>query len=506
MKWKVVSGIACILLMVIGIGSALLNEAEGLPHRYMQHIESQQVDDLSEEDQAAVKSSDIDAQTFASHLPVVSINTRGQEIPGEPARGEDGKLLADENGSYIPTLASDGSESILADIKIYDAQNEANRLSDVPVNESSCQIRVRGNSSRFYDKKNYHIVLTKEDGITDNDQALMGMESCETWALQGTSIDKTMIRNYLTYNTAAQFISGFVPDLRYCEVFINGEYSGLYMLTETIKMEEGRVQLNPSDEKLDKTSYIAAIDESAPLPTTVSNFLYYTLRTKDYLDIIYPSELALTEGQKKYIVDDLSYVEKCLYSYDYDTYEYGYWNTIDIDSFVDMYVLNEFVINDDFGAYSTYLYKDVRGKVTLGPPWDYDNTFDLYADPTPVDKFYLVESAWYFMLFKDEKFCERVINRYKELRLGPLSEENLNLMIDEALAYIEPALERNWRVWGYTFEADRYVEPEERRPENGAEAVNDLKTFIHDRGEWLDKYIENLRQYSHESAVKKFNH
>lgn len=506
MKWKFVSAIVVLLLLLLGVGAAYLSESDGPDPRYLQHLESQQVSDLSEEDQATVTSINIDAETFASHLPVVSIETNGQEIPGGPSYDENGHVLADENDRLIPTLAADGSETILANIKVYDSQGSANRLSDAPTNESSCQIRVRGNSSRRYDKKNYRVVLTKDDGVTDNDQALMGMDSSETWALQGTSIDKTMLRNYVTYNTAAQFMNDFVPELRFCEVFINGEYNGLYLLTETVKMEEGRVELNSSDEDYAQTSYIVAVDEATQQSTTISEFLHYTLRLGNYMDIIYPSELTLTEDQKKYILDDLSAFEKALYSYDYDTYEYGYWNTIDIDSFVDMYILNEFVINDDFGAYSTYLYKDVRGKITLGPPWDYDNAYDLYTDPTPTDQFYLVERSWYFMLFKDEAFCERVIDRYKELREGALSEESLTTMIDETMTYIEPALERNWQVWGYTFETDGYLHPVDRVPADNEEAISDLKTFIHDRGEWLDTYIENLRQYSHESAVKKFNH
>ena len=144
--------------------------------------------------------------------------------------------------------------------------------------------------------------------------------------------------------------------------------------------------------------------------------------------------------------------------------------------------------------------------MTLGPPWDYDNAFDNYKLETPADKFYTVERAWYYMLFKDEQFCEQVINRYRSLRHGVLSEDYLYSFIDDTLDYLGPAIERNWTVWDYTFEEDRELTPEARQPQSFEEAIDDLKTFIHERGAWLDQYIENLRQYSHESAVKKFNH
>lgn len=505
MKWKIVTIASCAALLFVGAWAAAVAADQPLPHRYLQHEESQQVGDLSEEDQAAVLSDSTDPATFASHLPVISIDTHGQEIPGAPAVDAEGRTLHDEHGQAVPTLAPDGLDYITADVAVYDAQGAANRLSDEPTISSECQIRVRGNSSRLYDKKNYRISLVNNDG-TDNSQPLLGMESSEAWALQGTSIDKTMMRNYLTYNLAGQFMANYVPEVRYCEVFVNGEYYGLYGLTETIKVQDGRIELNESDPDSAETSYLAAIDELGASETTVSNFLFYTLRLNCYIDVLYPGELSLTAAQKRWIEDDISAFEKALFSYDYDTLDYGYDRFIDTDSFVDMYILNEFAINDDFGAFSTYLYKDVRGRLVLGPPWDYDNCYDNYQDQTPTDGFYVVQRAWYFMLMKDEAFAQDVIDRYRSLRQDVLSEEHIFEMIDATAGYLAPAMERNWARWGYTFSDDHYLFPESRRPASYEEAVADLKSFIHDRGTWLDTYIENIKQYSHESAVKKFNH
>lgn len=505
MRWKVVSVALSLAVLVTGLLATVAEMEEPLEHRYLQHLESQQLSDLSEEDRLAASSTSIDPETFASHLPVISIDTRGQEIPGGPTLDENGDVVTTPEGLIVPTMAPDGSDSISADIEVFDSRGTANRLSDSPTTTSSCLIRVRGNSSRHYDKKNYRVVLVDEGG-EDNDQPLLGMSSSESWALQGTLIDKTMMRNYLTYSLAGSFMEEYVPNLRYCEVFINGVYNGLYMLTETIKVEEGRLELNESDPDIAATSYVMAVDERLATTTTFSDFLHYTLRIGNYIDILYPGEERITQEQRDYIISDFNAFEKALYSYDYDSMTYGYWSFIDVDSFVDVFIVNEFAINDDYGAFSTYLYKDVRGKITLGPIWDYDNTYDLYREETPTDKFYTVERAWYYMLFKDESFCEEVIARYRELRQEELSEENVLGMLDEIYAYIEPALARNWEVWGYTFDSETYVQPEERRARSCEEAVEDLRAFIVERGDWLDRYIENLRQYSHESMVKKFNH
>lgn len=505
MRWKAVSVVLIAAVLVVGGLATVAEMDEPLEHRYLQHVESQQLADLTEQDRAAASSLEIDPGTFASHLPVISIDTHGQDIPGGPAYDAEGNRLSKEDGSIVPTLAPDGSETIEADVRVFDAQGSANRLSDDPTQESSCLIRVRGNSSRIYDKKNYRIELVDNEG-DDNSLPLLGMASGSDWALQGTSIDKTMMRNYLTYNIAGGFIDDYVPSLRYCEVFINGEYNGLYLLTEMIRVGEGRLELNEGDPDMAATSYVIAIDERSVTGTTFSDFLHYTLRIGNYFDVIYPGEGSLTQANKEYIAQDLGAFEKALYSYDYDSMTYGYWGFIDVESFVDGFIVNEFVVNDDFGAFSTYLYKDLRGKITLGPIWDYDNAYDNYQLETSAEGFYLVERPWYYMLFKDESFCEDVISRYRGLREDELSDERLLGMVDATYAYIEPALARNWEVWGYTFDSETYIHPEERRPGSCEEAVDDLKGFIVERGAWLDRYIENLRQYSHESMVKKFNH
>ena len=113
---------------------------------------------------------------------------------------------------------------------------------------------------------------------------------------------------------------------------------------------------------------------------------------------------------------------------------------------------------------------------------------------------------WYYMLFKDERFVNRVIERYRYLRTTYLSEEYLNQYIDDTVAFLGPAIDRNFEVWGYTFEEYTPLRPAERNPENYEAALTQLKDFIHVRGTWMDENIETLLQYCHESKVKKFNH
>lgn len=510
--YRTIGVVTAVLAVVVVCAAGFYSYAQSGKgaQRAWQHETAQQVSDLSAEDWAAVASSSTDAQTFASHLPVVSVNTNGQAIPGEVVCDENGVAENGPDGGAITTLAADGSESVAANVKTYDSQQGANRLTDTASLESTCQIRIRGNSSRFFDKKNYQLTLTNPDG-SDHDAPFLGMEKSETWVLHGPELDKTLLRNYLTYNTASQFMTGFVPDVRFCEVFINGEYQGLYLAVESVKVESTRLALTPSDPKMASTSYLVNLNLSGETPLTVNDFLYYTLRMSNYLEVKYPSEATLTAEQMEWIEQDLNRFEKALFSYDYDTAEYGYRTFVDTQSFLDCYVLNEFVVNDDFGAYSTYLYKDVRGKLTLGPIWDYNNVYDNYENETPVDKFYLAERLWYFMMLKDEHFTDAVIARYQELRQSYLSTDALTTRIDETVDYLGPAIRRNYQKWGNAFDVEsldprQKLSPDSRNPESYEEAIAQLKEFIRARGAWLDENIENLKQYSHESAVKKFNH
>ena len=115
------------------------------------------------------------------------------------------------------------------------------------------------------------------------------------------------------------------------------------------------------------------------------------------------------------------------------------------------------------------------------------------------------DEVWFYMLMKDENFTERIIERYGELRKTYLSDEYLENYIDETLAYLGDAIDRNFSVWGYTFELE-LLRPESRNIESHEEAVTQLKEYIEIRGGWMDENIDVISQYSHASKNKRYNH
>ncbi len=144
---------------------------------------------------------------------------------------------------------------------------------------------------------------------------------------------------------------------------------------------------------------------------------------------------------------DYAEFERSLYSYDHDNGEYGYWNYINEDSFVDYFLINEFTLNMDAGRYSTYIYKDMSGKYKLAV-WDFNNACDNFtSDPVSPYQLEMENHTWFLMLCKSERFVNRVLERYAELRKTVLSEEYLTDYIDGVLAYLGPAVERNTLRW-----------------------------------------------------------
>ena len=440
-----------------------------------------------------------DASEFCTHLPIISIETGGQTIEIQRAG--------------IGEHSYQKSSEIIAQVKVLDSQSAYNHLTDEAVIESKAKVRYRGNTSIKFDKKSYKLELIHGDLSKNKDENVLGMGKHDEWVLNGPFLDKTLIRNYMCLNIAGE-IMGDAPDVRFCEVFVDGDYKGVYVAMESIAKATERVDIAPYKKGDPFTSYIVRADRERGLPEELNNFTRYANRMEKYtaLEVIYPKEAIESPELKTFIEHDLSKFEKALYSFDYNDADYGYKKFIDIGSFVDYFIINEFFKNYDAGAFSTYFYKDIRGKLHIGPVWDFNNAADNFMERALDEKgMEMVHKTWYFMLIKDEDFVEAVIKRYYELREGWLGEEFLLNYIDETVAFLGDAILRNNQVWGYSFSPEKLNEdnrlaPLDRNVTSYEEGIMQLKDFIIQRGRWLDKHIETLKQYAHESRVKKFNH
>lgn len=483
MKYKVLSLLIVVFIFMFSLFmSRSDNELLNRTHQHLEYV-----------DKVACN---CDKNEFCTHLPIIKLDMNGQEPQFS--------YIEHENG-----ISEEVFNVIKGAVEVIDNDKKYNHLADEPSLQVMSNIRIRGNTSKKHNKKNFKISFINADGSENKSMGLLGMEPHDEWALHGPYMDRSLIRNYMCMNIAGE-IMPYTPDVRFCELFVDGEYRGIYLAMETIARGKGRVNIAPYKKRNNISSYILAVDwygdgvDAIEPFTSYTKMIYYFTNTK----IVYPGQ-KLTPEVKEYITQEVSSYEKSLYSFDYNDKEFGYKSFYDVDSFVDYAIINEFFKNRDAGNMSTYFYKDIGNKLCIGPVWDFNNALDNSTKLVP--DFSIVHTTRYNMLIKDEDFVEKLIKRYHELRKTVLSEEYLLNYVDDTVEFLGPAIERNFEVWNDTFDyenmqLDIRLDYEWRNPKSYQEAIEFVKEFIKRRGSWLDEHIETLRQYSHESATKKNNH
>ncbi|MDY5663382.1 MAG: CotH kinase family protein, partial [Blautia sp.] len=328
MKYRILGGSACIVVFLLcilasGIGKVVIGKGTEW-NRYEQHVEAEAKEPCTH-----------DENILCTHLPLVEIDTDGLVIPGRSIKDETGTTIGREK-------SADGQDEISGTISVIDNETENNHIGDTPAVESRMKIHVRGNSSRSFDKSNFAIRLIDENE-KNNPQSIMGMDAHHEWVLHGPYLDKTLMRNYMWYNIAGKFMD-YAPNVRFCEVIVNGEYQGVYVMMERITAGGENSRLNFSVDKKDNTftGYLLRLDRGSDNERkNIDTFTQYSLRTNLQINIEYPGAKNLTPELINAITQDFSYFEKSLYSYDYDDRKYGYKNLIDVDSFVDYFLINE---------------------------------------------------------------------------------------------------------------------------------------------------------------------
>lgn len=378
---------------------------------------------------------------FKTNLPIVLIDTNGVEPPISSVynQKENRHILINGLERYV-----DGKISIIDN-------GELNKVSDEAKESSYIKIRRRGNSSMNYDKAQYLVKLVAENG-EEKEMSILGMGDSNEWVINGSMTDRSLMRNYLGYKFASKIME-FTPDFKYCELIVkNGEkyeYKGVYLIGENIRKDADRIDIKKADTSKKYGSYILRrdrYDENAVLLKTyctLNNLCY------GYIELIYPGDKTVNDGYIDYVTEEINIIEKALYSGDIDEFR-NYDRYIDVESFIDYFLINEFFGNYDAGNNSTYMYKDQGGKLKMGPVWDFDSAIDNFADaPMEYTNLSFYTAPWFEKLVNDKIFMDKLITRFYELRKGLFSEENIENSVNEVEAYLVNASKREWARWSY---------------------------------------------------------
>jgi len=408
---------------------------------------------------------------ISSNLPLVIINTtETDEIYDEPRVPAQMGII--DNGT--------GQTN-----SIFDEKNDYNgRIS----------IEIRGASSQMFPKKNYGFETQTTDG-ENNNVSLLGMPEENDWILHGPYADKSLLRNVLAYHLA-RTTGHYAPRTRLCELIINDDYRGVYILTERIKRDNNRVDianLKPEDIAGDELTggYILQIDrdnEYIPNDGWYSSFpdwKFYAYDSPDF-DVIQPE-------QSNYIRNYISEYEQMMNASDY---EENYRDYVDVDSWVDYFLVTEIGKHIDAYKLSFFMYKEKDskgGKLHFGPIWDFNlgfGNFDFECPPQAAGWAYQFSDFcntphpfWVQRLTEIPQVSHQIDCRWAQMRAGAWHSDSLMQLIDENVETLSDAQARNFERWQVL---GTYVWPNDFIGQTYEEEVDFLKNWLTQRLDWMD--------------------
>ena len=398
-----------------------------------------------------------------------------------------------EGGSIAPVL-EDKQQKLKGDLLISDPAGS------VVYDGELTHIKGRGNGSWYSYKKPFNIKLSEKSD-------LLGMGTSREWCLINQELDYSCLRNKLLYDLAKKAGMPYTPDSEFVDLWIDGEYFGLYLLTDRINISEASVDITNLEKDTqavnmeDLSDYPLVIDEANPeygysyseIPNNPEDI------TGGYLlevDKFYPGDKAarfhtkwvysvtakspeyLSQAQLQYIETFVNEMESAICDLDDQK---TYLNYIDIDSWANMCVFQEIAANHDFMGSSQFFYKDkdsdgVLSKLYAGPVWDMDLALGGESDnAVPINVLMTPSTVWMQFLYEKPEFFEKMLSAYTDT-YRPLVQQMLDSEIDLLADKVEASASMNFtRWWGVA--------------ENGTGTTNPYRMSVEKVKDYLEKRV-----------------
>lgn len=337
-------------------------------------------------------------------------------------------------------------------------------------------VRQRGNTNMTAEKMSFNIRFMRN-------ARLFGMDANDRWILLGVPFDKALIRTELGFGYARAIGLEGISQTMFCDVYLGGDYHGLYILCEPVTARGLGLDLGAGDFLLEKN-------------------MNRTVEGKTYLVTQEGLRFELTaDASAQQCADVLNRAERAMVSGVMEEYE----RYIDVDSFVNAYIAQEVVKNVDFSWFSDrYYVKD--GRLFAGPLWDMDlsmgNVSDLVENEV-YDAYNNLRGAgdgsgdsarglwaqrdWFAYLCADDAFMQRVTARWQEVY--PITENLIRdnelgmNRIDELITRCRSSIDQNYARWDVS---TRYSAWELReRFDTYDAAAEHLKSWLTRRIDWL---------------------
>ena len=388
-----------------------------------------------------------------------------------------------ESGYTFPAIHIETTLPIDRYIWDYATVTVMSDVDEFQLEGASARIRGRGHSSWRLDKRPFRIRFDEPQTMLDSGHA------ARDWSFIANHSDKSLMRNYSAYHLAS-LLDGmsFAPFARFVDIYINGEYQGVYMLTIQVREGEGRAELD-GDSNPELSEFLIEMDSRLPTDgESIEGIDYVTVNNRHY-DIHFPTSSALTLDHVEYVRGFLANVDALIHAHDNAVFEY-----IHMPSFVDFYIVQELYKNVDIGYASVFM--QIRGqgderRLEMGPVWDFDisagNAYFQGRGVNSMDEEYAYyysphglwvaqTNSWFRNLMLMPEFFDAVTVRWNMIEDVEIRQtiDHINFMSERYQA----AFERNFERWPILGE---YVWPNPQR-------VVDIDTF---RGQ-VDYLVEFL--------------
>ncbi|MDC1337610.1 CotH kinase family protein [Flavobacteriaceae bacterium] len=379
-------------------------------------------------------------------LPIIYVNTNGVAI--------------DSKEDYVEGVAS-----------IIGGENYPDLV------EAEMKIKGRGNSTWWqggvWGKKPYQIKF-------DDKTEVLNIPKDKKWVLLAELSDKSLIRNKISREMGDISRFDYVPKAEYVELFINDQHAGTYLIGQ--KVEESKNRVNVGDK-----GYLIEIDQTNRID---EDDVYFTTDgwskfPSNLFNIKEPS-LELNSSEYNLIKNHIINFEEALFGDNFTDANLGYRAFIDLDSFIDWYLINEICKNQDAATYSSIYFNYIPGeKIKMGPLWDFDLAYGNvdYSNATYPEGFHIKSNPWYKRMFEDPYFNSLVKDRFLYY------ETNLDMLlnkIDLIEKYLEKSQQKNFEIWPIL---GQYVWPNPVYYDTHHEEVEHLKDWIEQRMTWLKTWL-----------------
>ena len=338
--------------------------------------------------------------------------------------------------------------------------------------EGRGRIRGRGNSTwEWYPKKPYRLKL-------DEKAEILGLAADKDWVLLANYRDPTHLMNTFVFEMGERLGIPYPNHTRYVELTVNGDYKGLYQLTEQVEQGKNRVNI---DKKEGLLLALDVDDGPADSPDATDNFW----------SSVYRLPVCVKSGDIN-CREAFSTLENAILAHDYDALA----EIMDIPVMIDYLLIQEFVYNVEVAApRSIFLHRDKGGKWTYGPLWDFDAGFDfdwgqmytghkffsdyretvLGTDPARHISDYTYTSSFFTDMWESKQFVSEVKARWKHIRPRIMAE-----FWPEAKKYAEACAEAMAR------DAQRWPIDKQYQTE-----INRMEKWLNSRTIYLDNIIQN---------------